>query len=340
MDRYEIGERQTSACAAPTEWLTQLGLGAVDAHSDSASSSSTRRAGASAGSSRGSSRTFDYPRLCELLWEQSGDASFETAMVAGRTSRAREHVVHTDRGDLRAPLVVDALGWRRVLGSGERIQPPAAHLSRALEVHPAGVSEDLELWLDPRFVRAGYSWCFPAAGELRVGVGSFDPRAHVRDPTVRLAQERGLPPEGYQGNWIPHKMREAVEDGIFFVGDSAGHCLPATAEGIRPALYFGGRCGRELRDVLAGRQTRDQALARYAAAHDDRRFAWRWLLGVQRTIGLLNEHRAMTTLVRVVSSGNFVEWAMTRYLDICPPPGADAAPGGGAPVAGGTAIPA
>src|SRR3954469_9884884 len=26
LDRYEIGERQTSACAAPTEWLQALGL--------------------------------------------------------------------------------------------------------------------------------------------------------------------------------------------------------------------------------------------------------------------------------------------------------------------------
>src|SRR2546421_10201854 len=26
VDRYEIGERQTSACAAPTEWLEALGL--------------------------------------------------------------------------------------------------------------------------------------------------------------------------------------------------------------------------------------------------------------------------------------------------------------------------
>src|SRR5262245_49165941 len=26
LDRYEVGERQTSACAAPTEWLANLGL--------------------------------------------------------------------------------------------------------------------------------------------------------------------------------------------------------------------------------------------------------------------------------------------------------------------------
>ena len=69
----------------------------------------------------------------------------------------------------------------------------------------------------------------------------------------------------YQGNWIPHALREATEDGVFFAGDSAGHCLPLTAEGIRTALYFGIACGRELRAVVAGQQTREQALARYHA---------------------------------------------------------------------------
>ena len=39
---------------------------------------------------------------------------------------------------------------------------------------------------------------------------------------------------------------------MFFAGDSAGHCLPLTAEGIRTALYFGLACGRELRAVLEG----------------------------------------------------------------------------------------
>ena len=77
---------------------------------------------------------------------------------------------------------------------------------------------------------------------------------------MRLAGDLGLPPEGYQGNWIPHQLRPAVEDGVFFAGDSAGHCLPLTAEGIRTALYFGLACGRELRAVVEGRRTREQAL--------------------------------------------------------------------------------
>src|SRR2546430_5388980 len=30
LDRYEVGERQTSACAAPTEWLERLRVGGPD----------------------------------------------------------------------------------------------------------------------------------------------------------------------------------------------------------------------------------------------------------------------------------------------------------------------
>ena len=47
--------------------------------------------------------TFDYRELCILLWEQA-DAKFETAKVNGRTGEK----VHTDRGDVSAPLIVDA----------------------------------------------------------------------------------------------------------------------------------------------------------------------------------------------------------------------------------------
>ena len=96
--------------------------------------------------------------------------------------------VHTDRGDLTAPLVVDALGWRRVLGS-RGYQPPDAPLSRGLEVHPGGSGDDLEIWIDRRYVPAGYGWSFPAGDELRIGVGSFDPRFHVKDTTVLLAED-------------------------------------------------------------------------------------------------------------------------------------------------------
>src|SRR5205085_10531974 len=91
-------------------------------------------------------------------------------------------------------------------------------------------------------------------------------------------------PERYQGNWIPHALRPATEDGIFFVGDSAGHCLPLTAEGIRTALYFGLACGREFRAVLAGASSKEQALARYHAFSAGHARPFRWMLRVQRLI--------------------------------------------------------
>jgi flavin-dependent dehydrogenase len=316
VDRYEVGERQTSACAAPTEWLERLGLEATIrqtfGHLVVHTPTRTLR-----WKLPWTFSTFDYGELCAALYAQC-DASFETAAITGPPTRTN-HTVHTDRGDLTAPLVVDALGWRRVLGAGPAIQPPNARLSRGLEVHPPATGEDLELWLDPSYVRAGYSWSFPARDELRVGVGSFDPRDHVKEPTVRLAGDLGLPPQGYQGNWIPHQMRDPVEDGILFVGDSAGHCLPTTAEGIRPAFYFGLAAGRELRAVLEGRRTREQALARYAAFCEERRRAFDWLLRVQQLVGRVNPTPLMTPIARAMASERFLAWSFDHYLDIAPP---------------------
>src|SRR3954470_14927285 len=132
LDRYEIGERQTSACAAPTEWLENLGLeGSIRQTFDTIV---MHTMGASARWPLPFTfSTFDYRELCRLLWEQCGDARFDHAKVEGRTGS----VVHTDRGDLEAALIVDALGWRRVLSRAPAIQPPEATLSRGLEVHPA-----------------------------------------------------------------------------------------------------------------------------------------------------------------------------------------------------------
>jgi digeranylgeranylglycerophospholipid reductase len=313
LDRYEIGERQTSACAAPTEWLRNLGLepsirqtfGSLLVHTP-----------------RTTARwplpwtfsTFDYRSLCALLWEQRGAGTeFETAKVEGRTG----DVVHTDRGDLRAPLIVDALGWKRVLG-GRLVQPPNARLSRGLEVHPGGSGEDLELWIDRRVIRAGYGWSFPAGDELRVGVGSFDPRDGVKSPTVRLADDLGLPPDGYQGNWIPHRLRPAVGDGVFFAGDSAGHCLPVTAEGIRTAFYFAIACGRELRAVVEGARSRSEALARYGAFAASHRWKYEAMLQVQHLVPRLRP-RVLTGVVDAFERAGVSHWAFRHYLEIAPP---------------------
>jgi digeranylgeranylglycerophospholipid reductase len=316
IDRYELGERQTSACAAPTAWLAALSLlGALRQSFHELVVHTPFHT--SRWQLPWSFSTFDYRELCALLYDQAAgpQLAFETVTVTGRDG----FTVRTDRGELTAPLIVDALGWRRVLSNKTTIQPPKARLSRGLEVHPEGRGAAMELWLDTRYVRAGYSWSFPAGDELRVGVGSFWPSHHVKQPTVALARDLGLPAARYQGNWIPHQLRPAVEDGVFFVGDSAGHCLPVTAEGIRTALYFGLACGRELRAVLDGSRRREEALGAYGAFSDSHEHKYRWLLRVQQAIGRLMPTRVPTVLSWSLESRRLAAWAFDQYLAIAPP---------------------
>src|SRR3954462_13143041 len=84
LDRYEIGEKQTSACCAPTEWIANLGL-------ESSIRQTFDRMGMH---TMGASvywdlpftfSTLDYRELCELMWEQCGEAEFDTATVRGRS---------------------------------------------------------------------------------------------------------------------------------------------------------------------------------------------------------------------------------------------------------------
>lgn len=326
LDRYEIGEKQTSACAAPTEWLSAMALedtirqtfGEIVIH---------RPRRTYRWPLPFSFSTFDYREVCASLRAGSPSTAFETAKVDGRSRDGRDHVVHTDRGDLRAPLVVDALGWRRVLSTATPgVQPPDATLSRGLEVHPPATGSDLELWLDPRYVPRGYGWAFPAAGEVRIGWGSFDPRKHVKAETVGLTRDLGLEPNEFQGNWIPHALRDAVEDDVFFVGDSAGHCIPTTAEGIRTAFHFGLRCGRELRLVVEGRQSRAQALDRYSAFSEEHRWKFRWMLRTQRWVGRINGLPLLDTILDAMDRPGAVRWAFGHYFRIAAPPAAAAAP--------------
>jgi flavin-dependent dehydrogenase len=328
LDRYEIGERATSACAAPRPWLEAMGV---------ADSILQELPCMGLHTPRGSTRyrlpwswaAFDYRELCRLLFEQC-DARFEIATVAGRS----DHTVVTDRGALRAPLLVDALGWRRVLAPDGH-QPPDAPLSRGLEVHPNGGGRDLDVWIERPLVRYGYAWSVPAGDEQRVGAGSYEPRHHVRRSTVDLAARLGRAPARFQGNWFPHRLQRAAEDGVFFVGDSAGHCFPLSGEGIRTAFYFGIACGRELRAVLRGDRQRDDALRRYAAFSASHARAFGLASRLQWLVPRLPP-RLLTAVLRALGRQALVDRAFGWYLDQAHPRFALAA--GQAATAGSAAV--
>ena len=181
--------------------------------------------------------------------------------------------MHTDRGDLHAPLIVDALGWRRVLAE-RGYQPPEAPLSRG----PGGPSAaGARPARQRRARRLGRPLARPPrlrlarAGRPGRSASAWAPTTRATTSSSRrstLAERLEADAERYQGNWFPHRLRAATDGEVFYAGDSAGHCFALSGEGIRTALYFGIAAGRELRGVLAGERTRDEALARYAAFHD------------------------------------------------------------------------
>jgi flavin-dependent dehydrogenase len=208
-----------------------------------------------------------------------------------------------------------------VLG-GAGHQPPGSPLSRGLEVHPAhdGSGDELHCWIDRSLVRRGYGWHVPAGGEARVGVGSYDPRRPVRAATDALAA-REAEPDGrphFQGGWFPHRLRPAADERTFFAGDSAGHCIPLSGEGIRTAFYFGISAGREVRAVLEGRKPRTRALRDHAAFSAAHARPYAAALALQRLVPALPP-RALTAALRALvpltdrAFGFYLEQAHPRY---------------------------
>jgi glycine/D-amino acid oxidase-like deaminating enzyme len=118
VDRYEIGERQTSACAAPTDWLELLGLnGAIRQTFDELvvhTSRSTARWPLPFTFS-----TFDYRELCGCCARARARAS-SRPRPSSAWNPAALHTVRTDRGD--APR---ALRDRRARLAARALELPA-----------------------------------------------------------------------------------------------------------------------------------------------------------------------------------------------------------------------
>ena len=87
VDRYEIGERQTSACAAPTTWLERMGL--IDAVQQTFDELVVHIPGRTLRWPLPFTfSTFDYRRICALLRERSQDAVPSSRRRRSRAARA------------------------------------------------------------------------------------------------------------------------------------------------------------------------------------------------------------------------------------------------------------
>ena len=226
VDRYEIGERQTSACAVPEGWLAAMGaerslrqelpgMTFTTPHGTRALPAAVELAG------------FDYRTLCEAS-ARSRDARFETAKVSGRTGRRRAH-----RPRRRC---THRWSWTPSAGDGCSPAPRVPAARGAAQPRPRGAPPGERRGRRPRRLgrplarpRAATAGACRRARRQRIGVGSYEPRHHVKRADRGLPRRLGADAVRCQGNWFPHRLRAATEDGVFFVRRQRGALLPAVA---------------------------------------------------------------------------------------------------------------
>ena len=259
--------------------------------------------------------SFDYRELCRELWAQSGAARFEIAKVESRTG----DTVHTDRGDITAPLIVDALGWRRVLGPGENVQPPDALISPRAGGPPARRRHR------PRLLDR------PLGRPLRLRlVGARGRRAARRRRLLRAAPPRQGADEG---DGAPARRRRRPLPGQLVPARAAPRrrgrrvlrrrlrratACRCRARGSAPAFHFGIACGRELRAVLAGRKhPRAGARRLRRLLRRPRAAPFRVMGALQRWVPRLPP-RALTALIALAGRRRPCTLGFDRYLKVAP----------------------
>lgn len=273
LDRHEVGSHQTSACGTPL-WVPQaLGVpeSVLQVHRRVVVHAPSRTVTFDV--SDAPYCTFDYEKFCRELLEQCR-VRFLRATVTGFS----DGTIETTGGRFTAPCVVDCSGWQRaVVNAANRGVPPAPAMSFGLETETDYSGEALYFWANPERYREGIAWLFPTGRGSRVGLASYLGGTKLKGALERFVGDLATVPTAFHGTYFPSGLGAATVGRIFVVGDAAGHCLPFTAEGIRPALYFGQECGRLVRQVIEGATSLDRALQEYRRRVEAYRWAYRLL---------------------------------------------------------------
>ena len=316
LDRAPVGEGETSACATPLAVLERLqALEVVEQvhreivfHFPGGRERRYRPLFPFA--------TFDYRRLCELLAART-DATFLEATVEGYDHD--RDLVLSSAGNFRAPVLIDASGWRAVLGASLHkglVERQAMSLGLEGRLHRHG--EGLHFWVFPPELGCGMGWLFPAGDTSRAGLACYRGQGGLKQPLHHLFVSEGEPP-GLHGGFFPARLRDPVVDGrVFLVGDAAGQCLPVTGEGIRPALVYGQLAGRLAGRVLAGELELADALTGYRRAVLAQRGGWAGLAALQRA-ALASPRLLPPALAWLFGAGPLARPAQRAYLRLAPP---------------------
>ncbi len=259
IDKKGIGEQRTSACGVPRYVAESIAPSSI-LHSVKRFSFKTpwlkRRMEVPE-----EYCALDYRAFCTEVFRKSR-ARFLNAEVAG----ASDGVVRTSKGDVAARFIVDCTGWKRALATTHVPQKMIAAVEITVPIEKK-YEESLNFFLDNSII-PGYGWIFPVGDGLgRVGAGGCASGAQLNRAFMAFLGSVGIEFRKNElvGGAIPCTgIGRPVEDGIFFVGDSANEVLPLSAEGIRTSLYFARQCASALGAVAGGRMTLREGQEFYA----------------------------------------------------------------------------
>ncbi|MFN3286685.1 MAG: hypothetical protein ACK45F_10440 [bacterium] len=260
VDPKPLGAGQTSACGAPVSVVERAGAaGAVQQVHRALVVHTPRRT--FVWDLNEAFCTFDYRRFCQLAWQRVQGELVQAAAWSFDGSW-----VHTSSGRFRVDLAVDCTGWRAALarscGGPSAAGPRWKWFGLETEV-PAAFEPGLHFYFWPKVAPDGYAWAFPCGDRVRFGVLSYRGRTGLRGQLEGFLARFGLRPLGYHGGFLGVGLAWPGAGRLFAVGDSGGHCLPLTGEGIRCALHAGWLVGSLVAGVLAGRCTLEAAHRRY-----------------------------------------------------------------------------
>lgn len=259
IDRKTVGVLPTSACAAPLNLLLRQKL--ERAIQQTIKEVSFRTAyGELRYSTLVPFATFDYKIYCEENFQR-----FQGDFLKANVKSFNGNIILTDKGEFEGKVFVDATGWRAKLAAS--LNPNFVSKNKlgfGVETEVPAKTSELNFIFDPKVVKGGYAWIFPAGEKTRLGMGTYSPSFDLLPRLRSFVESQGYKVEKIHGGYMPYGLRSAVYHNVFLVGDSAGQIVPLTGEGIRQAVYFGENCGQIIQSHLDGDLSLPLALLKYS----------------------------------------------------------------------------
>ena len=252
IDKKDIGEKRTSTCGVPETIAKEIAPDSI-LNTVEYFHVETNRIKRTLEVPRYS--VIDYKKFCTALFKKSG-----ARFLKAEASPASEAGIETSAGKIEAKFRVDCTGWRRALSPAR----PRKFFTGIEITAPIGerFEGSFNFFIDRSLIH-GYAWVLPIGGGLgHVGIGGNKTGGDLNRALMEFLGRVEVPftRNGLVGGAIPCEgPGKTVENGIFFVGDSARQVLPLSGEGIKTSHCFSRLCA----DAIKKNSSVEDALKLY-----------------------------------------------------------------------------